>query len=59
MYGTMPTTAMTVTSAARPVLLPKRAPMRSAIEVMRFARLTRSTLRMSTEPRQKASVGPR
>jgi len=52
-------TAMIVTSAARPVLLPKRAPMKSAIEVMRLALLILRMRRKSSGPSAKASVGPR
>jgi hypothetical protein len=59
MYGTKPTTATTVTGAATPAERPKRAPMKSAIDVILFAFEMRSMRRMTIGPRQKASVGPR
>jgi hypothetical protein len=55
----MPMTAITVISTARRLDLPKRDDSRSAIEVMRWLWLIRtSRLSMNHQP-MKTSVGPR
>src|SRR6516165_3613670 len=59
MYGTLPMTAITLTSPATAPLLPKREASRSAIEVMRCAFETRRIRLSSTQPRQKTHVGGR
>jgi hypothetical protein len=58
MYGTMPTTAISVTSPAMSALLPYREDTKSASDVMRLALLMRTILRTTTHHSTIMSVGP-
>ena len=59
MYGTTAITAITATSAARPCDLPKRAPMKSAIEVMLRCLTTCTSRRSRPKPNTNSRIGPR
>ena len=55
----MPITAITVTSTASRLDLPKRDESRSATEVMRWLWLMRTSRRSTNHQPTKTSVGPR
>ncbi len=59
MYGVMPTTVMTATTAPRSVDCPYRDPRKSAIDVMLLALAIRTVLRSTHHHVSAIRVGPR